>query len=216
LQLPSIARDQWSHIRLTGPYSSLPIQAGVYQLALYYNDTVGVTFWLDGENIFERTTTWSARSVVDDPWLSNWAPWTDFREFANSDTNGIRLYPQGKALQVRGQARRQDAAVLSAPKIIPQYAQLGRFTWPEDRPNTSYSYSLSISNTNTGRTYSFSVTPASSRPYGTYEWDFGDGTFAAGIAPSHTYQGAGSYVVGLTITDRLGVKTSVFKTITVT
>jgi chitodextrinase len=37
-----------------------------------------------------------------------------------------------------------------------------------------------------------------------YDWDFGDGTFGAGVAPSHAYAAAGSYDVSLTVTDDQG------------
>ena len=36
-----------------------------------------------------------------------------------------------------------------------------------------------------------------------YEWDFGDGNTGSGIAPTHTYVGAGLYTVTLCITDDL-------------
>lgn len=35
----------------------------------------------------------------------------------------------------------------------------------------------------------------------TYAWDFGDGNFASGITPSHTYASAGTRLVVLTVTD---------------
>ncbi len=38
-----------------------------------------------------------------------------------------------------------------------------------------------------------------------YEWDFGDGTTALGVSPTHTYQDDGTYRLSLTVTDDLGV-----------
>lgn len=38
----------------------------------------------------------------------------------------------------------------------------------------------------------------------TYSWNWGDGNFSSGIAPSHTYSAAGTYNICLTITDALG------------
>jgi PKD repeat protein len=42
----------------------------------------------------------------------------------------------------------------------------------------------------------------------TYAWDFGDGTTGTGRLTSHTYAGAGTFVVTLTVTDRAGSSTS--------
>jgi cysteine-rich repeat protein len=40
--------------------------------------------------------------------------------------------------------------------------------------------------------------------YITYDWDFGDGTDAVGITPSHTYAVSGNYLVQLTVVDSSG------------
>ena len=37
-----------------------------------------------------------------------------------------------------------------------------------------------------------------------YSWDFGDGGTASGVAPGHTYDEPGTYVVTLTVTDNEG------------
>jgi alpha-tubulin suppressor-like RCC1 family protein/chitodextrinase len=37
-----------------------------------------------------------------------------------------------------------------------------------------------------------------------YEWDFGDGSFGTGVAPSHYYQSSGEYTATLTVTDDTG------------
>lgn len=49
-----------------------------------------------------------------------------------------------------------------------------------------------------------------------YAWTFGDGTTATGVSPTHTYAAAGSYPVGLTVTDNGGATATVTKTVTVT
>lgn len=43
-----------------------------------------------------------------------------------------------------------------------------------------------------------------------FEWDFGDGTFAVGPDVSHTYDDPGGYVVQLTITDQFGCRNTNF------
>ncbi len=48
----------------------------------------------------------------------------------------------------------------------------------------------------------------------TYAWDFGDGSFGAGVAPSHSYGVAGIYPVLLTVSD--GIKESAISSTTAT
>jgi PKD repeat protein len=48
-----------------------------------------------------------------------------------------------------------------------------------------------------------------------YQWDFGDGGSATGIAPSHTYATAGTYTVTLTVTDGNGLSDSSSEQVTV-
>lgn len=48
-----------------------------------------------------------------------------------------------------------------------------------------------------------------------YQWDFGDGHQAGGMAPAHSYVSVGSYVVSPTVTDDLGAGHSSSQTVTV-
>ncbi|HWI71584.1 MAG TPA: PKD domain-containing protein [Baekduia sp.] len=48
-----------------------------------------------------------------------------------------------------------------------------------------------------------------------YQWEFGDGTTAAGVAVSHAYAAAGKYAVKLTVTDDDGATASTNKFVTV-
>ncbi|MFE6775493.1 PKD domain-containing protein [Streptomyces sp. NPDC057702] len=48
-----------------------------------------------------------------------------------------------------------------------------------------------------------------------YVWDFGDGTAAKGVKPSHTYSKAGTYEVKLTVTDDSGKSGSVSRRVSV-
>jgi dipeptidyl aminopeptidase/acylaminoacyl peptidase len=49
-----------------------------------------------------------------------------------------------------------------------------------------------------------------------YSWDFGDGTKGSGVKPTHTYVLAGTYPVGLTVTDNGGATAAMSKSLTVT
>jgi PKD repeat protein len=48
-----------------------------------------------------------------------------------------------------------------------------------------------------------------------YAWDFGDTSSGTGVSPNHTYATAGTYTVGLTVTDNSGATTVVSHTVTV-
>jgi len=48
-----------------------------------------------------------------------------------------------------------------------------------------------------------------------YQWTFGDGSSGTGVQISHTYQGPGSFVAKLTVTDNQGARGTSSKTITV-
>src|SRR5581483_1818258 len=68
---------------------------------------------------------------------------------------------------------------------------------PNQPPTASFTASAS------GLSASFDAS-ASRDPEGsalTYAWSFGDGTSGAGVAPTHAYAAAGSYVVKLTVSD---------------
>jgi hypothetical protein len=224
LLLPDITPDHWQHMILQPANPLVNPQSGIYQLVFYYNSTVAATFWLDNVQVIERAVAWSARSVSDDPWNSNFAPWTPFKDFLNSDSDGVRFSPQGNELQLRGQALQQNAAILSSPKLVPVYAQLGRLVWPELLyPNGSpiqYGPSTyptaAITATNTGLTYSFSGSTSTGAPSAApnnfpttltnYEWEFSDGTFASGMNVVHTFPTTESLplITTLTIRDSWG------------
>ena len=49
----------------------------------------------------------------------------------------------------------------------------------------------------------------------TYSWDFGDGATGSGVSPTHTYFGAGTYNVSLTVTDNAGENATAISTATI-
>ena len=49
-----------------------------------------------------------------------------------------------------------------------------------------------------------------------YEWTFGDGATGSGVAPTHAYELAGDYTVGLIVEDDAGNRTRAWSTVTVT
>lgn len=51
---------------------------------------------------------------------------------------------------------------------------------------------------------------------GSYAWTFGDGTTASTANPTHTFTAAGTYSVGLTVSDTAGLTNAVTRQITVT
>jgi hypothetical protein len=154
LMMPQLQYDHWQHVALTMP--SVPIASGIYQLQIAYQGSATGQFWVDNVIVKERAVAWSARSVVSDPWNSNFAPWTPFNDYVNDDSAGVRFYPQGKQLQMQAEARTVNAVVLSAPKLVPVYAQLGRFAWPEDATALTGNPVANIAATNiTGSTYTF-------------------------------------------------------------
>jgi PKD repeat protein len=68
-----------------------------------------------------------------------------------------------------------------------------------------------------GQRIGFSGAP-SSDPDGSivaYRWSFGDGTGAAGAAPTHVYARPGTYTVWLTVTDSSGLSAAVSRTVSV-
>lgn len=127
-----------------------------------------------------------------------------------------------------------DGASAATAKPTHTYAAAGSYlvklTVTDDKGATnSVTKSVAITPANQRPVASFTSSAAnlaasfdgsdSSDPDGTvasYAWDFGDGSSAATVKPSHTYAAAGSYSVKLTVTDDKGATDSVNKLVTIT
>jgi hypothetical protein len=208
LPMPELETNQWQEVTISLPTDEI-VQTGKYYVQILQPTLIASSWWVDNISIFERSVQWSARSVVSDPWNSNYAPWTDFREIVNVNRKGILLSPRGKELQLRARALRQNATI-KTPKIIPRYASLGRLVWPEERLTGK-----------TAPTAKFKITPISVKTFkftdestvGTgaivsREWSFGDGEFVSGnqLVAEHTYALEGKYYVTLVAIDRNGLR----------
>lgn len=122
LGVPAIQPDHWQNITL---YAPSDLQSGRYQLGIVYVGNVSATFWVDSVSVIERVVTWSARANQEDPW-------TDFRDIVNTDSGGVTFADRGTGLQLRAQAHQQAGAIFSYPNFIPIYAELGKFSYPEN------------------------------------------------------------------------------------
>ncbi|MCU0286626.1 MAG: PKD domain-containing protein [Acidobacteria bacterium] len=129
-----------------------------------------------------------------------------------------------------------DGTKVPGVSINHQYLTSGVYTvqlvvTDNDGQNDSIDKSLTISN-NQSPTASFVYSPTnpttaenvffnasgSTDPDGnivTYEWDFGDGTTAAGMSVNHKYVDSGTYSVSLEVTDNTGNTGNINKSITV-
>lgn len=208
LPMPELETNQWQEVIIRIPTDEI-IQTGKYRVQILQPTLLASSWWIDNVSIFERSVQWSARSVISDPWNSNYAPWTDFREIVNVNRKGILLSPRGKNLQLRARALRQNATIKS-PKIIPRYASLGRLVWPEERLTGKVGPSAAFSiKAQSVKTFKFTdESTAGSGAITFREWSFGDGEFSAGnqLITEHTYSQEGTYYVTLITIDRHGLR----------
>jgi len=103
------------------------------------------------------------------------------------------------------------AQALSATDIERHYA-LGADMAPA---NAAPKASFTATSTLLTSAYDASGSTDSDGTITTYAWNFGDGSTATGIKPSHTYATAGTYTTTLTVTDNSGATASTSRAITV-
>jgi hypothetical protein len=219
LQLGYAFPNQWQTVRvnLAAAHDAPP---GPYHVMLYLDDGGDpVTFWIDKFSIQRASIEWAARAVEQDPWEDHSAEWVKFGNVVNDREDGVLFPERGHTLQVRGRALVQDAYI-NRIRILPKYAELGRFVWPEEydvtaAPTAGMGAITSVS----GRTYAYDGTSSVANAGGAsiinYHWYFGDGNEGDGAKTQHTYSGPGSYRVTLIVTDTYGQSDAVEGTINV-
>ncbi|MBV9603605.1 MAG: PKD domain-containing protein [Solirubrobacterales bacterium] len=103
--------------------------------------------------------------------------------------------------------------------VVDQAGQLASVSEPVTvyaHPVATFAFSPTqpVEQTATAFTASSSIADPATR-ISAYAWNFGDGTTATGATPAHTYARAGTYSVTLTVTDGLGLTSSVSEVVTV-
>jgi hypothetical protein len=211
--LPKLTTNQWQHITLNIP--SEPLLAGQYQFIIVQPEALPTTWWIDTVSVYERSINWAGRSVIDDPWKNNLAPWTPFKDFVNQDNSGILFAERGNKLQVRARALRQNIRI-SRIQFKPLYSQLGRLVWPENEIQGAHSVSIDsvVTAQNVKLSYNI-ISESSGNSIILAEWNLGDETYKVGSVINHTYDKAGTYTVSLVTTDKDGFRNIVTKDVVI-
>ncbi len=203
--------------------------SGNYDRHVYMENSGQLTFgvWTGQTNLIT-----SPRSYNDGKWHHMVA--------SQSTTDGMKLYLDGALVGTNGQTDAQsysgywrvggdsdwggDSAFFNG--AIDEAAVYPVVLTQEQVQNHYYSSDASV---NAAPTASFTNAcdklactfdgTASSDPDGTlksWAWDFGDGTKATGSIAPHSYLAAGTYTVGLTVTDNVGKSSTTTQQVTVT
>lgn len=202
LRLPQLKYDSWLAVRI--PLKDLLIQAGRYRLIVIQDLPARETTWyLDNVSILTNAVIWEGRGGYADPWGISGNRWIPFDASLNKSEGGVLFDRTGDSLQVRADARRQDARI-DGFEIVPKYAELGRIQFSDQienlgvYTNPSANFTSSVS----GRTVTFTSTSTpGTYPIVNYTWNFGDGTKESGAKVRKTFESAGTYEVQLIATD---------------
>lgn len=205
LLMPQVIPDQWQHIHIRMPLDAM-ILTGIYSVLIYGTSPLPTTWWVDNMSVITRTVTWEARSVVDDPWDSNDARWTPFRNVLNRDSGGILFPRRGTNLQVRAKGV-SPTAVVNRINFKAKYAELGKFK-PSGVTAVSANPTPSFTSTASGALHGLRFTSTSTDDGRIIltEWNFGDGATGIGESVDHIYAAAGNYNVTIIVTDDTGNK----------
>ncbi|WP_269619591.1 S8 family serine peptidase [Zhongshania sp. BJYM1] len=109
-----------------------------------------------------------------------------------------------------GVAGRLSSIGSGSPNLLLQVSEAGNGNPTDFPPSASFTYSCAD--------LSCSFDGASSSDdngIASYQWSFGDGATASGIAPSHDFSSSGSYTVALTVTDTANQQVSGAQTVKV-
>ncbi|MBW2942130.1 S8 family serine peptidase [Zhongshania aquimaris] len=95
-----------------------------------------------------------------------------------------------------GAAGKLSSIGTGSPNLLLQVSAAGNGTPTDFPPNASFTYSCAdLSCTFSG------ASSSDDNGINSYQWNFGDGGSASGVAPSHDFSAAGSYTVALTVSD---------------
>lgn len=202
LNVTSLKPDRWEDLRISLPTDR--VLGGLYRLVIVQTTPLSnVVWWIDKLSIISRIVTWEGRGEKPDAWETTGSQWVPYRSTVNKEQAGILYEQRGKGLQVKAVAHQQDAQIDSL-KVVPRYAELGRFRWRDDEPIITGDPATPTipSPTINGKTVTF--TGSSTTPHNSiiaYYWSFGDDQFTYGPTVAHTYAIAGTYTVTLVVID---------------
>ena len=222
LVVPEVQRDVWQNIIIDFPYDT--VLTGTYKLVLLRLGAATTPWWVDNVSVFQRAVAWRGRAVVDDPWNSNNAQWTPFREIKNRESGGVMFTRRGNQLQISGKALTQFAEI-DRIQFKPNYSELGRIPEPPapygNKPvggAVTASFGTSTPGGSPAFTRRFTATATPAQLLGfivSYEWNFGDGAVGYGQVCDHTYPASATYTVRLVVTDNNGVQGTYTNTVAV-
>jgi hypothetical protein len=214
LTLRSFRRDQWQSVT-ADIVQTAPFFTGTYKLIFLIPSKDVATFWLDNVNLYERSVSWSARNIMENPWRTNPAPWTPFFDNHSDANRGVLFDRRGKKLQVRGRARKHDARI-DRIQFKPKYAELGRLVF--DTSSLVGSAPIAgFTSTSIGSLKARFTSTATDLDGAivNVEWNFGDGTSSIGSVVDHTFATSSVYTVTQTVTDNNGLRSTLTQSISV-
>lgn len=132
LYLPAFAANQWTHMKIPLATIASLYLSGPYSLYIVQTETGANTWYIDNPSVHARSVSWQGRGQAADPRKVFDPPWIEFGDAINDPYNAAML-GRGNTLQVRGQALSPIASITGV-QIIPKYAQLGNFVWPDEAP----------------------------------------------------------------------------------